>query len=231
MTEAPLYDEDKLIGFVGLDNPSPEKIENTGELLLSLAYAVSNAYIRAVNEQEQLEMFRHTIQSIFSANPESLCTFRVNLTENTCQEPHGISRYVLDSLRSDTVDGMIGNAAGMIPIQEEREEFMKNSSREKLLEFYHDGKSDYSIDYRRKGEDGRLIWVRTFVRMLQNPKSRDIEGIIYSLNVTKEKCRDRVFSIIADQEYDYEAFLDPKNYTIHFLNLSSRLLPKYHGYG
>jgi GAF domain-containing protein len=40
-TEAPLYNEDQLIGFVGLDNPAPEKIENTAELLLSVSYAIS----------------------------------------------------------------------------------------------------------------------------------------------------------------------------------------------
>jgi signal transduction histidine kinase/CheY-like chemotaxis protein len=226
--EAPLYNKDQLIGFIGLDNPSPEKIENTGELFISLTYAISNAYIRAFNEQEQLERFRQTIESLFSANPESLCTFRVNLTENICQEPHGISQYIFDSLRADTVDGMIGNAANMIPIPEERTAFLNNFSRKKLLELYHDGKTDYSIDYRRKAEDGRLIWVRTFVRMLQNPESKDIEGIIYSLNVTRDKYRDRAFSIITDREYDYEALIDPKNDTIRFLNLSSRLLPKYH---
>jgi len=226
--EIPLYNKDQLIGFTGLDNPSPDKIENTGELFISLSYAISNAYIRALNEQEQLESFRQTIESLFSANPESLCTFRVNLTKNTCQEPHGISRYVLDSLRADTVDGMIGNAANMIPIAEERTEFLNGFSRKILLKLYHDGKTDYSIDYRRKAEDGKLIWVRTFVRMLQNPESKDIEGIIYSLNVTKEKNRDHAFSIVTDREYDYEAILDPKNNTIRFLNLSSRLLPKYH---
>jgi hypothetical protein len=52
--------------------------------------------------------------------------------------------------------------------------------------------------------------VRTFVRMLQNPESKDIEGIIYSLNVTRDKYRDRAFSIITDREYDYEALIDPK---------------------
>ena len=226
--EAPLYNQAQLIGFVGLDNPSPEKIENAGELLLSLTYAVANAYIRAVDEQEQQARFRQTIQSVFSANPESLYTFHVNLTENTCQEPHGISQYVLDSLRSDTADGMIGNAADMIPIPEERAEFLENFNRKKLLEFYYAGKSDYFVDYRRKAEDGRLIWVRTFVRMLRNPESDDIEGIIYSLNVTNDKYRGRAFEIITDQEYDYEALLDPKNDTMRFLNLSSRLLPKYH---
>jgi len=228
ITEVPLYNGDQLIGFIGLDNPSPEKIENTAELIISLAYAVANAYVRAVNEQRQQETFQHTIQSLFSANPESLCTFHVNLTENTCQEPHGISPYVLDSLRADTVDGMIGNAANMIPIPEERKEFLRNFSREKLLELYHDGRSDYFVDYRRKAEDGRLIWVRTFVRMLRNPESDDIEGIIYSLNITNDKYRDRAFSIITDQEYDCEALLDRKTDTIHFLNLSSKLLPKYH---
>jgi PAS domain-containing protein len=350
-TEAPLYNEDQLIGFVGLDNPAPEKIENTAELLLSVSYAISNAYIRAVNEQELreskrryelaeeaaelgvweyrirehrivsqshtfkkfgvpdvienvpesilgmprpedreklLEMFRkieegvpkvsedfwmnlgpnapqrcehviynvvkdengkpsvaygvginvtdqkkeeedfrHTIQSLFTANPESLCTFRVNLTKNSCQEVHGISRYILDSLQSDTVDGIIENTAGMISIPEERAAFLKNFSRKMLLELFHEGKSDYSVDYRRRAEDGKMIWVRTFARMLRNPESGDTEGIIYSLNVTKDKYRDRAFRIITDREYDYEAFLDPKNHTIRFLNLSSRLLPKY----
>ena len=225
--EAPLYNDGRLIGFIGLDNPSPEKIENAGELLLSLAYAIANAYSRAANEQEQQEMFRHTIQSLLTANPESLCTFRVNLTKNFCKETHGISKYVLDYLQSDTVDGMIGNISGLIPIPEEREEFLKNFNRTRLLELYHGGTPDYFADYRRRAENGRRIWVRTFVRMLRNPESGDIEGIIYSLNVTKEKFRDRVFSILTDREYDYEALLDPKNNTIRFLNLSSRLLPKY----
>jgi hypothetical protein len=148
--EAPLYNGDRLLGFIGLDNPSPEKIANTGNLVISLAYAVSNAYLRDLNEKEQQEIFRHTIESLFSANPESLCTFRVNLTKNVCQEPHGISRYVLDSLRSDTVDGMIRKAAGMISMPEEREEFLNNFNREKLLEYYRNGEPDYSIDYRRR---------------------------------------------------------------------------------
>lgn len=349
--EAPLFNENKLIGFFGVDNPAPEKMKNTGELLLSLAYAIANAYIRAANEQElraskqryelaeeaaelgvweyrirehqivspshtfkkfgvpdvienvpesilslpipeereklremfrkieggvpkvsedfwmnwspntplrcehviytvvrdengnpsiaygvginitdrkkEEEEFKYSIQSLFTANPEALCTFRVNVTKNTCHGAHGISKYVLDSLQSDTVDGMIGNAAGMIPIPEERAEFLNSFNREKLLELYHSGKNDYSVDYRRKDETGRLIWVRTYVRMLRNPESGDIEGIIYSLNVSKDKCRDRAFSIITDREYDYEALLDTENHTIRFLNLSSRLLPKY----
>ena len=228
LAEAPLYDGDRIVGFVGLDNPSPEKIENVGELLIPLAYSISNAIARAAEEHEQREMFSHTIQSLFSANPESLCTFRVNLTRNVCQEAHGISQYILDSLQSDTVDGILGNAAKIIPTPREREEFLKDFSRERLLELYRDGKIDHSVDYRRRGEDGRPIWVRTFAKMLRNPESGDVEGIIYSLNITKDVCRDRAFSIIADQEYDYEALLDPENDTIRFLNLSSRLLPKYH---
>lgn len=350
--EAPLYNENKLIGFFGVDNPAPEKIKNTEEFLLSLTYAIANAYIRAVNEQElrkskqryelaeeaaelgvweyhikehqiispshtfkkfgipdvidnvpesilslpcpeereklremfrkieegvpkvsedfwmswnqkapqrcehviytvvkdengkpsvaygvginitdqkrEEEEFRHSIQTLFTANPESLCTVRVNLTKNTCHEAHGVSRFVLTTLHSDTFDGLIGNVADMIPFSAEREEFTRKFSRKKLLELYHDGKTDYSADYRRKGEDGRLVWVRTFARMLRNPESGDTEGILYSMNITKEKYRDRAFSIITDREYDYEALLDPQKDTIRFLNLSSRLLPKYH---
>ena len=43
--------------------------------------------------------------------------------------------YVLNSLISDTVDGMIGNAAKMIPIKEEQEGFLKISTGKNCLNF------------------------------------------------------------------------------------------------
>ena len=55
-----------------------------------------------------------------------------------------------------------------------------------------------------------------------------MRGVCHSLNITNDKYRGRAFEIITDQEYDYEALLDPKNDTMRFLNLSSRLLPRYH---
>jgi len=225
--EVPLYNGDQLIGFTGLDNPSPEKIENAGELLIPLAYAIANAYTRWVGEQEQQEMFRQTIQSLFAANPESLCTVRVNLSRNSCHEPHGQSQFIRDALRAGTVDGMIEKAAAMIPIPVERRAFRHDLSRNKLLALYHQGRTDFALDYRRRTEGGRLIWVRIFVRMLRNPETGDIEGIVYSLNVTRDKYRDLAFSILTDREYDCEALLDTRDDTVRFLNLSTRLPVRY----
>jgi hypothetical protein len=64
--------------------------------------------------------------------PESLCTFRVNLTKIPARKAwvHGISRYILDSLQSDTVDGIIENTAGMISIPEERAAVLKKLQQE-----------------------------------------------------------------------------------------------------
>ena len=191
----------------------------------SVAYGIG---INITDQKREEERFQHTIESLLTANPESLCTFRVNLTRNLCQEGHGISDYVLKSLRADTADRLIENVRNMIGDEAERADFARRFDRAALLNCYRSGQTDYHVDYRRRAEDGGEIWVRTFVKMLQNPETGDVEGVIYSLNITKEKRRDLIFRIITDQEYDYVALLDLRTEQIGFLNLSSGLLPKYH---
>jgi len=350
--EAPLFSAGRFFGFLGVDNPAQEKMLNTDEILLSLAYSVSSALVRAKNEQELVnsnkryelaeeaaelgvweyhikehtitspshsfkkfgipdvienvpesilplfppedrdrlcdmfarlgsgetrvtgdfwmkwrpdmqprcehtvytvvknergepdvayglgmnvteqkreeEKFGHTIQSLLSANPESLCTFRVNLTKNLCQEGHGISEFVLSSLQSDTFDGLMRNVVALVKDGGERGALVREFDREKLLESFEAGVTGKHLDYRRMSETGEQIWVRSFIRMLKNPENDDVEGVIYSLNITNEKRRETAFRIIADQEYDFVALLYPNSGEFEFLNLSSRLLKKYH---
>ena len=64
--------------------------------------------------------------------------------------------------------------------------------------------------------------------MLENPETSDIEGIVYSVDITEEKRNEKIFRIISDEEYDYVALLHLGDRKMQFLNLSPRLLPKYH---
>jgi signal transduction histidine kinase/CheY-like chemotaxis protein len=350
--EAPLFSSGRVIGFIGVDDPAPEKMENSGETLLSLAYSVSNAIIRAADEMELLlskrryelsedaaelgvweyrirehrivspsqsfkkfgipdvienvpdsiqhlflpecreklmdmfrrieageprvsgdfwmiwkpgfparcertiysvvkdengepsvaygiginiteekkaeEKFSHTIQSLLSANPESLCTFHVNLTSNLCGEGHGISEFVLRSLQADTFDELVLNTSRMIPDPAERADFAVRLQREKLIAAFESGNTDVHIDYLRNAENGGVIWVRTFIRMLKNPENGDVEGVVYSINITSEKRYEDIFKILTDREYDYIALLYPGTGKFEFLNLSSSLPEEYH---
>ena len=51
--EAPIMNDGKLTGFIGVDNPSGDRLEHSGELLLSLAYFISVTLEKARIEQQQ----------------------------------------------------------------------------------------------------------------------------------------------------------------------------------
>ena len=177
-------------------------------------------------KQEQAR-FHQSVQSILSANPDALCTFLMNLTRNESSEGHGASAFIIRALQSDTADGVFRNVAAIIPDPAEQARFCAVFGREKLLEDFAAGRRGLHADYRRVGEDGKSFWVRTFISMLKNPETGDVECVLYSLDVSREKLRDEIFSVVTDREYDYMALLHAGANQIEFLNFNARLPQKY----
>jgi len=159
-----------------------------------------------VQKQEQLR-FHQSIQTVLTANPESLCTFQVNLTRNLCFEGHGVSTYIMKTLQAETADGLFENVAKIIPYSEDREKFNAVFNRKSLLSEYKAGKTSRHMDYKRADEKGKPFYVRTYVNLFKNPDTGDIEGAIYSLDVSKEKQQNAILNIITSQEYDLIALL------------------------
>jgi len=152
--------------------------------------------------------FHQSFQAILEANPEALCAFQINMTKNFSYEGHGASAYILDALRSDTVDGLFENAARMIPFDEDREKFRKMFNRARLIRSFNAGISNERLDYRRNDESGRPFWVRTYVNFLRNPDTNDIEGVLCSLDISESKREKQIIQYITDTEFDYIALLD-----------------------
>jgi len=172
--------------------------------------------------------YHQSIQAVLAANPDALCAFQINLSKNLCYEGHGISEYTLESLRADTVDQLFINAARVMTYESEKKELKETFNRKGLIKSFEEGKRNLHIDYRRNDENGNPFWVRTYVSMIRNPGSDDIEGVFYSVDVTRAKRREEIFKIITDQEYDIVAILHIAANTIQFMNVSGKLLEKYH---
>ena len=168
------------------------------------AYGVGSDVTAEKHEQMK---FHQTIQTILAANPEALCTFQINLTKNLCYEGHGASAYILASLQSDTADGLFENAAAMAAGDDDRRRLCETFDRQRLLGDFAGGTWGTHVDYRRLDENGRPFWVRTYVRLLKNPDSGDVEGAIYSLDISREQLQSEIFRIITSQEYDLIALL------------------------
>ncbi len=176
--------------------------------------------------QEQLQ-FRHSIQAILSANPDALCTFQIDLTKNICYEGHGASEFVLNSLQSDTAEGLFDNAVKIIPNQEDKHIFSSVINRKQLLTDFESEKINQHVDYRRSDKDGKSFWVRTFVKLLKNPESGDIEGVIYSIDISREIQQKEIMRILTGEEYDLIALLNLDTETIEAIHLSDSLPQEY----
>ena len=178
-------------------------------------------------KQEQFN-FHQAIQSILTANPKALCTFQLNLSQNRCLEGHGISSFIVNTLRSDTVDGLFANCRKLIPAGEDQAAFYAVFDRIKLIGEFNSGNKNLYVDYRRKDETGKQFWVRTYISMLGNPGTGDIEGVIYSLDISREIQQNEIFNIITDKEYDLIALLHLDSGIVESVQLGTELLSEYH---
>ena len=188
------------------------------------------AYGIGINVTDQMlerVRFHRNIQSLFAANPESIGTFQLNLTKNICGEGHTSSQFVMESLSSPTVDGFLANIAALIPTEEEKRAFMSEFNRGKLLNDFQAGRNSLAADYRRRDENGRPFWARAFLSMLSNPDTGDVEGVIYSLDISREKQREDILKIITEQEYDLIALLHTDTGMVEAAHLGKTLPGSY----
>src|SRR5574344_1674313 len=75
--EAPLFQNNNFIGFIGLDNPSREKIRYIGDSLRSLAYSISNAMKREQNaiQREKVTQKERNLRAIYETSIENVELF------------------------------------------------------------------------------------------------------------------------------------------------------------
>jgi PAS domain S-box-containing protein len=172
--------------------------------------------------------FNETIQAFMSANPNALCSYKLNLTRNLCSEEHGSSDYILDVLRADSADRLFQNLIRIVPEEAQRDAVADFFSRENFLGEFARGNKTLHLDYQRLGENGASLWVRTYVNMVKNPETNDVIGVFYSLDITDERRRREIFDTITGEEYDFVALLHADINKIEFLNVGKKLLPKYH---
>ena len=167
-------------------------------------------------ERLERERFQNTIQQLITTNSRALCVFRLNLTQNTCGEEHGTSRYIQKLLMADTVDELFGKIAAIIPDALQRQKFRALFNREELLAVFGREENRVSLDYRRLMEDGEAHWVRTQLTMLKNPGTGDVEAIIYSEDIDEDVREEAIIRCIVQEEFDSLAIIDVRKGTIRF---------------
>ncbi|MDO4556021.1 MAG: EAL domain-containing protein [Lachnospiraceae bacterium] len=132
------------------------------------------------------------LNAIMQMNPTAMSTFRINLTKDTLN--HGVSSYAnLQRLqKKGTFSGYVSDALTFFPFEKEREEFARLYDRKNLLKLFKEEKYKVSMKHHYMLTDTRQQILLTIVSMVKNKVTEDIEGIVYTLDITRETYYSRI---------------------------------------
>ena len=105
--------------------------------------------------------------------------------------------------------------------------FFSVFNRKALAKSFAKGENNLVIDYQRKNQLGKIFWVRSFINMIKNPGSDDIEGVVYSLDISKEKQQHAIFNIITKQQYDLIALVHLTTGRLEVIHVSDTIPTEY----
>jgi len=188
-----------------------------------VAYGTS---LDITEQRQEKDKYDNSIEVLLRSNPYALVSCQLNLTKNIYTAGHAANPAVLDILRSDTADGFFTNMTRLMVDDKAKKSFTDEFTAASLLRAYEGGTTECSTDYRRMHTGGSIIWVRTYLSMLRNPDTRDIECIVYSQDITRIKSDEAVLEKITGSEFDYTALLYLKEEKMEFRRFSTRVIPE-----
>lgn len=176
---------------------------------------------------QQLEKakYRQFVQDLFTANPQAIASFRLNLTRNEILESHTPIEHYRSAENGSpgrlTADGLFDKVVCDMPSEKERAKFMTTFSRKTLLDAFREGKTTFNCEYRRKIPNGTFRWASCTITLIANPESGDTECFIYTTDITDRKREEAVIQRVTNEEYDFIAILDVSTHLFTFRNIRS----------
>lgn len=165
-------------------------------------------------EKEIEKKYNEEIYYRTCVDTDVIASFHFNLTQNLCSDGHSDMPEILKLQEAGTVDGFFEDEYANNVDAEILKEYKKVFNRVNLIKAFYEGTSQLSFDHKYyiKSEN-KIIWITTFILMMQNPKSSDVEGFIYSRNVNNQKINEQIMSTVIGLEYDFITVIDSSNNT------------------
>lgn len=131
----------------------------------------------------------------------------INLSKNSVtiySEGRGKKSEALE----ETIEKTIKRELPFIPGSEEREAYAARHSRENLLRAYDEGRDFLSMDYRRRGENGQIMWRSSTVKLIKEPATGDIIALQRTSNISEEKIIKQITAATLRLDYKTIIHLD-----------------------
>lgn len=149
-----------------------------------------------ITEERETEIKLRKIEQLRSAVlADTIDSYEVNLTRNCLMRDGALVQP------SYSFSQMLRGVAGMKVKDEYREKVMEVFSTENLMNMYHMGMHDVSMEYPRIDENGGELWVRCEVHLEKDIVTEDIIGVTVIRNIHDKK--------LTELEMENQAILDP----------------------
>jgi len=168
-----------------------------------LAYAIG---LDVTAEKQERERYRQSIRTLMTANPDTIGSYRLNLTKNTFLGGDFPAESAARPLLPETADAFFERAAARVLDDAARERFRQKFSRAALLAAAEHGETNLTAEYQSRHNGGQP-WIKAAFSLIRNPDTGDTECVAYALDVTKQRRDAAVFDRLTEKEYDYIALL------------------------
>ena len=133
------------------------------------------------------EIFETQMKMLIQSVPDAQGIFHFNITKNKWISSIGQSSNVDKIQNQPDVDSAIERIADFIPDTVRRNEFVGLFNRKSMQKAYDKGVPQIVKEVRSFYEDGSIKWTRMTARLLMNPKTGNLECILYGMDISGEK--------------------------------------------
>ncbi|MEG1426151.1 MAG: response regulator [Oscillospiraceae bacterium] len=163
-------------------------------------------------------------------NRDVIGSYKMNLSQNTCEDGQSDIATILTFQGDGTVDGFFELEYASHTDAKEREIYKKNFNRENLLKIFQEGRTCLVQEaYVRFGTE-KSGWIVIEIDLFRNPRNGDIEAYIYAADIDQKKTARALVDTVVNMDYDYLALIDVAagDYTLYAKTGSSTPLPPIH---
>ena len=132
------------------------------------------------------QIYESQVQTLIASIPHAQGVFHLDLTENTILSVNGSSKEVAGMSDIAAVDEMIRAVASYVPEKGDAEDFFSFFCRDRLLQYYEEGKTELNREVFSYFDDKSVRPARITARLIRNPKNNHLECILYGMDISVE---------------------------------------------
>ncbi|MEG1068993.1 MAG: response regulator [Ruthenibacterium sp.] len=164
-------------------------------------------------------------------NSDVLGSFKLNLTQNICEDGQSDIPIILTFQGNGTVDDFFDREYAAHVDTATLPEYKKLFTRESLLAAYRRGETSVAQESYISFWKDKTLWIKVEADMFQNPKNGDIEAYIYATDIDQKKTFAAIVNAVVNMDYDYLTLLDSSTdaYIIFAQSGRKTPLPPFYG--